>query len=499
MLDIQKKLTNSFYALLSLPATAMGFALSIQIAALSWILSTQYNLRIDEVGIVWAAGPLAGIFGQIIVGLISDKVWFWGGRRRPFILIGGTIAALMLLALPNIHHINDFFGIGNIMVVAIMVALTLDLAINISFNPTRSVIADVTPDGIPRTKGYTWMQTISGTFGVLAYAIGAIFNNYLLIYFGAGLVFLFSIIPMFFISESKESIEDESSNTQEKEEDASFIDTLKILEPLWAFIPFALFYIILRLFSVELSQSTNLYIVIFFFLVQFALTLKTILKKEEGLVGHQASETGFKKVLAAHSFSWIGVQTMFVYIFAFIKEFKFGTDANLTSIQNDEIGRVISISFLLLNAMGALVPVFILEPVLEKIGRVKTHYLSLFTMAIGYLGIAFLARSEFALYGFMILCGIGWGAIVSLPFAIMSEKVKKGRMGLFMGLFNLSVVLPQLIVSVAIGTLVQLSTDKNIIFIISAISLAVSAGLWTLVKEERKNSTDEKFHPSAGH
>ena len=71
MLDIQKRLTNSFYILLSLPATAMGFALCVQIAALSWILNTKYGLNIEEIGYVWMAGPLAGILGQPIVGLID--------------------------------------------------------------------------------------------------------------------------------------------------------------------------------------------------------------------------------------------------------------------------------------------------------------------------------------------------------------------------------------------------------------------------------------------
>lgn len=150
MLDIQKKLTNNFYAILSLPSTAMGFALSVQISALSWILSTKYNLAIHEVGLVWAAGPIAGIFGQVIVGMISDEVWFWGGRRRPFILIGGTLAALMLLALPFIGVISSALGFESIVGIAILIALTLDLSINISFNPTRSIIADVTPPG---TKG----------------------------------------------------------------------------------------------------------------------------------------------------------------------------------------------------------------------------------------------------------------------------------------------------------------------------------------------------------
>jgi len=74
MLEIQKKLSNSFLALLSLPSTAMGFALSVQISALSWILSTKYNLDFHEVGLVWAAGPIAGIIGQVTIGLISDNV-----------------------------------------------------------------------------------------------------------------------------------------------------------------------------------------------------------------------------------------------------------------------------------------------------------------------------------------------------------------------------------------------------------------------------------------
>jgi len=82
--------------------------------------------------------------------------------------------------------------------------LFLDLAINISFNPTRSVIADVTPDGNPRTKGYTWMQTISGFFGVLAYVIGAVAGNMVLIHVGVVVVFLCSVVPILFVSEPRE-------------------------------------------------------------------------------------------------------------------------------------------------------------------------------------------------------------------------------------------------------------------------------------------------------
>ncbi len=414
MLQTQKKLTNSFYALLSLPATAMGFALSIQIAVLSWILNTKYGLDIHEIGIVWAAGPIAGIFGQVIIGLISDKVWFWGGRRKPFILIGGVLAALMLIALPNIDKINDFLGIGSLMAVAIAVALTLDLAINISFNPTRSIIADVTPDGVPRTKGYTWMQTISGFFGVMAYAIGAIIGNYFLIYAGAVLVLLFSIIPPFFIEESKELT---IINDEEKE--------------------------------IQKSKVT-----------QWGELLR---------------------IYFAHGFSWIGVQTMFVYIIAYIQQ-------KMNPATEIETGQIIAISFLVLNAVGFILPAFVLEPITEKIGRVKTHLSCVAIMAAGYFGIVAIGQSPLAMYMLMAVVGVGWAAIVSLPFAIMSEKVDENRMGFFMGIFNLSVVLPQLIVSLVLGYFILEAGNKNIIFIISGISLSLSALLWLLVKEDKKNT-----------
>ncbi len=424
MLEIQKKLTNTFYAMLALPATAMGFALSIQIAALSWLMRTKYNLDLHEIGFVWAAGPLAGIIGQPIVGAISDKVWFWNGRRRPFILIGGALAALMLLALPNIDVINDFVGIGNIIIVAVVVALTLDLAINISFNPTRSIIADVTPDGVPRTKGYTWMQTISGSFGVLAYALGAIFGNYFLIYFGVFLVFAFSVVPMFFIKEPRE------------------------------------------LNQLETIRETSI-------------TTKTDWNQ-------------FLKLLFAHSFSWIGVQTMFVYMIGYVEQ-------KLNPASNDETGMILSISFLVLNAVGALLPAFVLEPITEKIGRVKTHIICVFIMSLGYFGIVLFGSTSFLVWVMMAVAGIGWAAIVSLPFAIMSEKVNKNKMGFFMGIFNLSVVLPQLLVSLGLGIFIQNATDKNLIFIISGVTLAISASLWFLVREEKTSSANTIGQIKAGH
>ncbi|GAB4299683.1 MAG: MFS transporter [Ignavibacteriaceae bacterium] len=482
MLEIQKKLTKTFYALLALPATAMGFALSVQISALSWILSTKYGLEIHDVGLVWAAGPVAGILGQVIVGIISDNVWIWNGRRRPFIFIGGFLAALMLLALPNIDIITESLGLQGILGVAIAVALTLDLAINISFNPTRSIIADVTPEGTERTKGYTWMQTISGTFGVLAYVIGAVWNNYVLIYVGVFLVLALSIIPPFFIEEPK--VLNDSNETGNKEKTkTSFGEIINSIQPLWGFLLYAVYAITGRFAGWHFDHY---YIELFCFLITIVFIVKAVIVNVEALPKREAGIVGFKKVLAAHSFTWIGIQTMFVYMFAYVqyKVYGFVDGSPIDDATLIEMGRVVSISFLILNAVGAILPAFVLEPITRRIGRVKTHAICISTMAIGYALLLFFGFTPLVVYIVMGILGIGWAATISLPFAIMSQKVDQSKMGLYMGLFNLAVVLPQLVASFGVGQAVSRAEDKSLIFIISAITLAISAILWFMVKEK---------------
>ena len=496
MLDIQKKLTRSFFVLLSLPATAMGFALSVQISALSWILSTQYHLEIEDIGLVWAAGPIAGILGQVIIGVISDNVWFWNGRRRPFILIGGVLASLMLFALPNIDIISASMGIDGILGVAIAVALTLDLAINVSFNPTRSVIADVTPEGTDRTKGYTWMQTISGTFGVLAYAIGAIWDNYVLIYFGVVLVFLFSVIPPFFIKEprsldwddeddevgpmgpharpSPEDMQEKLEVSASQTNGFSLTEIAKAIEPLWGFLIYAVYGMTRRLAGFDLG---NYYVEIACGVLTVLLIVKALVASEAGKTKEEAGMIGFKKVLAAHSFSWIGVQSMFIYMYPYVQQ-------KLPALAEVDAGRVVSWSFLVLNAVGALLPAFVLEPIAEKIGRVKTHMLCLAIMTLGYAGLLFAGFSPAVIYVMMAVTGVGWAAIVSLPFAIMSQKIDQAKMGLFMGLFNLSVVLPQLVASLGVGEAMDKAADKSLLFIVCTVTLGISAAAWLLVKED---------------
>ena len=479
MLSIQKKMSNAFFALLSLPATAMGFALSVQISALSWILSTKYGLDIHEIGIVWAAGPIAGILAQPIVGILSDKMWFMGGRRRPWIVIGGTLAALMMLALPNLEIIQKLFIGGDdpqagLLSIAVIVALTFDLSINVSFNPTRSLIADCTPKE-QRAKGYTWMQTVSGTFGVLAYLIGGTLGNEALIYIGIGIALLATIIPAFLIEEPRQLQAIEETSTKAK---TSSRDIIESLLPLVGLLVYGIYVIVEKLLGFTVTSGVELF---GYFLnsVEFICLLLVVISTIMvlfNLLGSNKNSNEFQKVLLAHSFTWIGVQTMFVYAFFYLQ--------NVLNL-GDSAGSVNSIAFFILSLVSAILPVLVLNGFAKKIGMVKTHLICIFIMAAGYAGIYFMGTTTLMYYGMIAVAGIGWASVVSLPFAIMSEKVDQTKMGLYMGIFNLSVVLPQLVASFKMGEVVNAAADKSVIFAICAVCLTISGLLWFSVKNDK--------------
>jgi maltose/moltooligosaccharide transporter len=493
MLAIQKKLSNSFYALLSLPATAVGFCLSTQIAALSWILSTQYNLHIEDVALVWLAGPLSGIIAQPIVGFVSDKSWWMGGRRKPYIIIGGVLGASMLIALPQIDFLSNSTGLS-IFTVAIIVSLCLDMSINVTFNPARAIIADVTPPGQERTKGYSWMQVISGAFGIIAYLISVSFGNKALIYIAAIVVLLFSIVPVFFVQEPRQ-LQSEATHDDTTQYKSSIGNSLRILLPLYGFIIFGVFVVVNKLvFGGRWDDIQTR--------VMYACLLLT------GIIGiwiiregrtKPSDNNSFQKILLAHSFSWLGIQSMFVMSFFYIKEKMLpGMDissvwangfsrlfSNAEQTLETTAGNILSLAFLLLNFVGALLPVLVLEPLSKKLGKVKIYIATIACMTIGYLLLYFAGEGEGIFYLGMIICGIGWSAVISIVFAIMSEKVNAGKMGMFMGLFNFSVVLPSMMTP-GVSKLVKDSGDYSLLFLIITISLALSLLCWFFVPESNK-------------
>ncbi len=502
MLEIQKKLTNSFYAILALPATAVGFALSTQIAALSWILNKKFGLNIHEVSFVWLAGPIAGIFGQVIVGMISDNVWFLGGRRRPFIMIGGIVGSVMFLALPQIGVISETTGITSIILIASVIALLLDLSVNVTFNPARSIIADLTPEGKKRTTGYVWMQVISGTFGVLAYFLSMVYGNETLLLIAAIFVFACAVLPILFIEEPKElKMETDSARNSH-----TFMDIFKSIFPLYGFLVFGVFSLIFHFYQNELRVLHNpLLIMALAYTVIIGFWIISKGKKEE------SDQNEFQKIMLAHTFTWVAFQSMFVMSGFFIdkqivpnldlanvfanKFAEFLTSA--TQTKDATTGNIVSLGFLILNAVGALFP-FALSQFAKKIGRVRTYTAALSFSALGYFYIAFLGTSEYSFYFGMFLAGIGWSAVISIVFSIMTERINQAKMGLFMGIFNLAVVLPQMM-SQGVANIISETQNYQLLYILCGVFICFSVVFWFFVKEPRSTAIEATSSQKGSH
>lgn len=492
MLAIQKNMTNTFYALLSLPATAVGFCLSTQVAALSWILSTKYELQIEDVALVWLAGPLSGIIAQPIVGMMSDRSWFLGGRRRPFIIIGGILGAAMLLALPQMDLITEYTGLS-IFSVAIMVSLLLDMNVNVTMNPARAIIADVTKPGAERTKGYSRMQLVSGSFGVGAYFISVSLGNIFLIYLAAVIVLVFSIIPVLLVKEPR-ILQTHMKDQPIHERKSSFLEGVKILLPLYGFAAFAFFIIINHLVlggRWSLWQSEMMYACL---IVTVIIGIRIFIRARK----QSTDRLEFQKILLAHAFTWLGIQSMFIMSFFFIKENmlpgmdtanalanQFSSFFREAEISNERTaGNVLSLGFLFLNLVGALLPALILEPLSLRIGKVKVYRSAIACMCAGYLFLYLGGYRELNFYLGMIICGIGWSAAISIVFAIMTEKVNAEKMGLYMGIFNFSVVIPAMMTPGMAG-IIEDSGDNATLFLIIFCSLLASLLCWMTVKNDK--------------
>ncbi|MBP1683752.1 MAG: major facilitator superfamily 1 [Ignavibacteriaceae bacterium] len=421
--------------------------------------------------------------------MISDNVWFLKGRRRPFIMIGGIVGSLMFLALPQIGVISEATGIT----IASVIALMLDLSINVTFNPARSIIADLTPEGKKRTAGYVWMQVISGTFGVLAYFLSMVFGNETLLVIASVFVFACSVIPILFIEEPRE-LKDQAAQSEKSH---TVMDIFKSIFPLYGFLVFGVFSLIFHFYQNELRFIHNPLLIL-------SLAYTVIIGFWIIAQGRKAeSDTNeFQKIMLAHTFTWIAFQSMFVMSGFFIDK-QIVPNLNLSDVfankfaefltstiqsKDATTGNIVSLGFLILNAVGAVFP-FVLSLVAKKIGRVKTYTSALVFSAIGYFYIAFLGVYEADFYLGMFLTGIGWSAVISIVFSIMSERTNQAKMGLFMGIFNLAVVLPQMM-SQGVANIISETQNFQLLYILCGVFICFSVFFWFFVKEPRSTAVE---------
>jgi maltose/moltooligosaccharide transporter len=428
------------------------FGFALQGGFMSRIFQT---LGVEEASIplLWIAAPLTGLIVQPIIGYLSDNTWHPVlGRRKPYFLIGAVLSSVTLFFVP--YSSTLWMAAGFLWI--------LDASINISMEPFRALVADKLPDS-QRSYGFVTQTLIIGigtwiasnlpyfvsSLGVSDVALPGVIPDSVKLAFGIGaFVFLSSIL--FTIFTTKEYPPKDLKKFKEKQD---------------------------RNFKSMLSEFTKHFI-------EMPLTMKKL-----GLI---------------QFFSWFAFFTMWSMANPAITEHVFNapipimSDFDLTnkvelSQYNSENLNFQKASNLTGSYMGtyglsSMFFALILTLYTSKkiINRKQIHLWSLIAGGIGFISMYFISNHNMLLFSFSLI-GISWGSILSMPYAMLSSSVKEESMGTSMGIFNMFIVIPQIIAAIGgINLLTNLIGDKAIFSMVVAGLSLIIAGLLNLLITDKK-------------
>lgn len=430
-----------FFQILSMSMGFLGiqFGFALQNSNASRILQT-FGADVEHLSWFWLAAPLTGLIIQPLIGHYSDRTWTRLGRRRPFFLVGALLASIALVLMPNAGMFTQyipamFVGAGFLMM--------MDASINVAMEPFRALVADMLPDD-QSTRGFSIQTFLIGIGAVagswLPYILaegfgiskvtepGAIPDNVTLsFYIGAG-VLVVSILWTVFTTR-------EYSPAQ------------------------------LKAFQVKANNDVSAGLGDIF--KSFVSMPKTM-----------------KQLSLVQFFSWIALFGMWVFTTPAVAQHVYGLNENDTSSATyQDAGNWVGIVFGVYNAV-AMFYALLIPVVVKKIGKKWTHSLSLFAGALGLLSI-YLIKDPQLLILPMIGVGIAWGSILALPYAILAPSLPVNKVGVYMGLFNIFITVPQIINGIFAGPLVKRLFDSQAIYaiLLSGIFLLIASVSVIRIKE----------------
>ncbi len=425
----------------------MGFAL--QNANASRILQI-FGADVHELSWFWIIAPLMGLIVQPIIGHYSDNTWGKFGRRKPYFLVGAVLASIGLILMPQAEIFIAFLpalwvGAGMLMI--------MDASFNVAMEPFRALVGDnLRADqhtlgfsvqtaliGIGAVVGSWLPYVLNNWFGVsnLATETSAIPDNLIYSFIIGALVLVVSILITIF-----------TTKEYSPEELAKF-DSLDAINR----------------HDVEVIKSEAKLSDIF---TDFAKMPETM---------RQLSWVQF--------FSWFGLFGMWVFSTPAIAQHIYGLDMNDTkSPEFQSAGDWVGIIFGVYNLVSAIVA-FALPYIAKKIGRRKTHALSLVLGGIGLISMYFMPNKEALIFS-MILVGFAWASILAMPYAILAGSIQPKKMGVYMGIFNFFIVIPQIINALIGGPLVKYVYNDHAIYaiVMSGVSFLIAAFLVIKVKDK---------------
>jgi maltose/moltooligosaccharide transporter len=392
----------------------------------------------ERIPLLFLAAPLTGLLVQPVIGYMSDRTWHPKfGRRRPYFLVGAIISSIALIFMP--HSPALWVAAGLLWV--------LDVFGNVAMEPFRAFVADKL-DEKQMTQGFVMQSLMIGLGGCIASALPWIMTN------------------IFHLKETAAS--------------GIIPDNVK-----WSFYIGAFFFLAAVLYTVITSNEYP---------------PEDISSKEKAEEKSKGFADGFKEIFESISnmprrmkvlslvqvFTWPGLFLMWFYYNTAVARNIFHATSETDPLygQGTNFGGLTLAYYNIITFLFA----FILPSIARKFGRKNTHAFCLFCGAAGLISVAFV-EDKYMLFACMTGVGIAWASILSMPYALLGEVLPKNKIGVYMGIFNFFIVMPEIIASLGFGWVMKnvLHNDRLLAVQIGGV-LMIVAGIicFAFVKEKNE-------------
>jgi maltose/moltooligosaccharide transporter len=400
---------------------------------------------VHSIGYFWLAAPLAGLIVQPIIGLSSDKTWTRLGRRIPFIFFGALVSALAMFFMPNAEYFA--YLLPPLLFGAIMLLL-MDTSFNVTMQPFRALVGDMVNDD-QRNLGYSLQSALIN--------FGAVFG---------------SLLPWILAKIGIANVPAPGEKVAESVIWSFYIGgAILLISVLWTVLKTKEYapkehaeYNNIDLENAEKKEKTNI--------INLIVTAPKI----------------FWQLGIVQFFSWFSLFLMWVYTTRAIANQVWGPEAlDAKSIGFNEAGDWTGVLFAFYSAIAAIFSLLI-PTIAKSIGRKKTYSFSLLLGGIGLISML-LIHDKNILLGSMVGVGFAWAAILAMPYAMLSGSLPADKMGVYMGLFNATITIPQIAAGLLGSTLIAFFGGEPIaIIVIAGISMLIAGLAVTFVKETASTS-----------
>lgn len=402
---------------MSIGFLGIQFGFALQNGNASRVLQS-FGADIEQLSWFWLAAPLTGMIVQPIIGFYSDRTWNGLGRRKPFFLTGAILAASALIFFPHAGALASFLppvfvGAGILMM--------MDASFNVSMEPFRALVADNLPEE-QSTLGFSIQTFLIGIGAVIGSWLPYIFGNFMGISKEAGpgqipanVVYSFYVGAAVFIIAILWTIITTKEYSPEERESMGFVD--------------------------EGREDTL--VSVFRYIKEMPYTMRQL-----GVV---------------QFCSWFGLFSMWVFSTPAIAHHVYGLaveDHSSTAYQ--DAANWVGIIFGVYNGVSAIYAAF-LPRIARLLGNKQTHAMSLLAGGIGLISIYFISDPMLLLIS-MIGVGMAWASILAMPYAILAGSIPLSKMGVYMGIFNFFITIPQIVNGIVGGMIVKHLFNGNSIY-----------------------------------